>query len=64
MVLFSDNEQNTVKLPHNVHIKHLFMVKTKETSILKKQTPKNKISLELLHQRFGDMSTVEVIVRR
>ena len=50
MVLFSDNEQNTVTLPNSTHTqKHSFLVKTKKKSKSQKQIPKNKVSLELFY---------------
>ena len=55
-VLFSDNEQNMVTLPHILQKKHTFLVKTKENSIPQKN-PKKKVSLELLHQTLGHRLT-------
>ena len=56
MVLFSDNEQNTVTLPHIAQRKHIFLVKTNEKSRSQNQIPKIKVSLELLHQILGHRS--------
>ena len=50
-VLFSDNEQNAVILPHSAQRKHAFLVKMKKKSKSQNQIPKKKVSLELLHQR-------------
>ena len=53
MVFFSDNEQNAVKSPHSAQQKNTFLVKTKENSKSQNQIPKEKVSLELFHQRLG-----------
>ena len=44
-------------LLHISQRKHAFWSKTKEKSKPQKQIPKNKVSLELLHQRLGHRST-------
>ena len=56
-VLFSNNEQNAVTLPHSAQQKHDFLVKMKGKSKSKKQNSKNKVSLELLNQILGHRST-------
>ena len=38
-IFFSDNDQNAVTLPQSTHIKHAFLVKTKEKSKSQKQIP-------------------------
>ena len=44
-------------LPHSAQRKRAFLVKTKEKSKSQKQITKNKVPLELLHQRLGHIST-------
>ena len=56
-VLLSDTKYNVVILPHSAQRKHGFLVKTKEKSKSQKQIPKKKVSLELLHQIIGHIST-------
>ena len=48
-VLFSDNEQNELILPHSAQRKYDFLVKNERSVKIKKQIPKNTVSLELLH---------------
>ena len=60
-ILFSDNEQNAVTLAHSAQRKHAFLVETKQKSKSQKQIPKKKVSLELLHQRLGYISTRSLI---
>ena len=57
MVFFSDNEQNTVTLPHRIQRKHVFLVKMRKNSKSQKYIPQKKVSLESLHQRLGQRST-------
>ena len=56
-VLFSDNEQNAVTLPHREQQKHSLLVKTEGKSKSQEQIPKKKLSLELLHQILVHSST-------
>ena len=56
-VFFSDNKQNRLKLPHSAQRKNVFLVKLKEKPKSQKQIPKKLVSLELLHQRLGQVST-------
>ena len=56
-VLFVGNEQNAVTLLHSTQRKYEFLVKTKEKPKSQNQITKNKVSLELLHQRLGHRST-------
>ena len=59
-VFFSDNKQNAVTLPHSVQRKRTFLVKTKEKSKLKNQTPRKKISRWLFYHRLGHRSTISL----
>ena len=56
-VLFIDNEQNAVTLMQSTQRKYEFLVKTKKKPKSQDQITKNKVSLELLHQRLGHRST-------
>ena len=49
--------KNKVTLSHIAQSKHALLVKTKEKSQSKKVAPKNKVALEILHQRLGYRST-------
>ena len=57
MIFISINKQNLVTLPHRVQRKHKTLLKTKEKSKSKKEIPKKKVTLELLHQILGHRST-------
>ena len=54
-VYFGAKEDNAVTLPHSALSKHAFSGKKMEKS--KKNPARNKIALELLHQRLGHIST-------
>ena len=54
-VYFGANEDNAVNLAHSAVRKHAFMVKSMESS--KKNPARNKIALELMHQRLWHRST-------
>ena len=56
-VYFGAKENNAVTLPHNAKRKHAFLGKIKEKSKKNKLPARNKIALELLHQRVGHRST-------
>ena len=56
-VLFIDNEHNAVTLLQSTQRKYEFLVKTKENRKSQNQITKNKVSLELLHQRLGNRFT-------
>ena len=56
-VYFGQKEKNTVTLPHSAQRKHAFLGKIKEMSKKRKLPARNKITLELLHQRLGHRST-------
>ena len=49
--------KNLITLPHSAQRKHEFLVEIKEMSKTNKLPSRNKISLELLHQRLGHRST-------
>ena len=63
MVFFCDNEQNGVTLPHSSQRKHEFLVKMKGKSKSKKQIPKKKFYLELLHHKLGHRYTRSLLNR-
>ena len=48
-------------LPHSAQRKHTFLGEIKEMSKTKKLPSKNKIALELLHQRLGNRSTISFL---
>ena len=54
---FGAKDKNAVTLPHNSQRKHAFLGEIKEMSKTKKSQSRNKIALELLHQRLGHRST-------
>ena len=56
-VYFGAKENNAVTLPHSAQRKHAFLGKIKEISKKNKLPSRNKITLELLHQRLGHRST-------
>ena len=58
-VYFVAKEDNAVTLLHSAVRKHDFMGKSMEIS--KKNPKRNKISLELMHQRLGHRSTRSLI---
>ena len=54
---FGVDNINAVTLPHIAQRKHAFIVKIKDMSKKNKLPARNKISLELLHQRLGHRPT-------
>ena len=60
---FGEKDNNTVTLPHSSQRKHTFYWKIKEMSKTKKLPSRNKISLEILHQRLGHRSTISFLAR-
>ena len=58
-VYFRAKEDNAVTLSHSAVRKHAFIGKSMESS--KKNPKRNKIALELMHQRLGHRSTRELI---
>ena len=58
-VYFGAKEDNAVTLPQSTLIKHAFSGKIMEKS--KKNPARNKIALELLHQRLGNRYTISLI---
>ena len=62
-VYFGAKENNSVTLPHSAQRKHAFLGKNKEISKKKKLPARNKIALELLHQRLGYRSTRSLLAR-
>ena len=56
-VYFGAKDNNAVTLPHIAHRKHAFTGKTQVVSKKNKYPARNKIALELLHQRLGHRST-------
>ena len=58
-VYLGAKEDNAVTLPHSAVRKHAFSGKNTEKS--KKNTERNKIALELLHQRLGHRYTRSLI---
>ena len=56
-VNFGENEKNSVILQHSAQSKHTFLGEIKEMSKTEKLPSKQKIALELLHQRLGHIST-------
>ena len=56
-VYFGAKENNAVTLPHSAQRKHAFTGKIKNMSKKNKFPARNKIALELLHQRLGHRST-------
>ena len=62
-VYFGAKGDNEVTLPHSAQMKHVFLGKIKEMSKKKKVPEKEKIALELLHQRLGHRSTKKFLAR-
>ena len=60
-VYFGAKENNAVTLPHVAQRKHAFLGKIKEMSKKNKLPARNKIALELLHQRLGHRSTRSLV---
>ena len=58
-VYFGAKEDNSVTLPHSALRKHAFTGKIQDVS--KKKPARNKIDLELLHQRLGHRSTRQLV---
>ena len=56
-VYFGADKRNAVTLPHIAQRKHAFTGKIKNMSKKNKFPARNKIALELLHQRLGHRST-------
>ena len=56
-VYFKYKEKNAVTLPHSTQQRNEFWGKIKKMSKTKKLAPREKITLELLHQRFGHKYT-------
>ena len=52
---------NAVTLPHSAQRKHAFSGEIKEISKTKKLPARNKIALEILHQRLGHRSTISLL---
>ena len=59
----SDNKHNEVTSQHSAQRKHAFMVKTKEKSKSTEKISKKTVSLEILYQRLGHISTESVQAR-
>ena len=59
-VLWS-REENAVTLPHSAHKKHAFLGGIKEMSKTKKLPSREKIDLELLHQKLGHKFTISLL---
>ena len=57
-VYFGEEEKNVATLPHSAQRKHAFLGKFMEKSKKNKLPARKKISLELLHQRLGHISTI------
>ena len=47
--------------PHRAQRKHAFLVKMKENPKSQNKIPKKRVSLELLHQRLGQISTRSIV---
>ena len=62
MVYFRAEENNAVTSPHSAQRKHAFLEKIMENSKKNKSPARNKIALELLHQRLGHISTRSLLV--
>ena len=56
-VYFGAKEKNAVTLPYSEQRKHTFLGEIKEMSKTKKLISRNKVALELLHQRLGHRTT-------
>ena len=56
-VYFGAERKNAITLPHSAQRKHAFTGKNKDVSKKNKYPARNKIALELLHQRLGHRST-------
>ena len=56
-VYLGAKENNSVTVPHSAQRKHVFLGKIKNMSEKNKLPARKKISLELLHQRLGNIST-------
>ena len=56
-VYFGAEKKNAVTLPHSAQRKHAFIGKIKNMSKKNKFPARNKIALELLHQRLGHRYT-------
>ena len=54
-------EKNVVTSPHSEQRKHSFWGEIRETSKTKKLPARNKITLELLHQRLDHISTISLL---
>ena len=57
MVYFGADKRNAVTLPHSAQRKHAFTGTINNMSKKNKLPARNKIALELLHQRLGHRST-------
>ena len=53
---FGEDKRNAVTVPHSAQRKHDFTGKIKKMSKKNKFPARNKIALELLHQRLGHRS--------
>ena len=60
-VYFGNKEKNAVTLPHSPQQKHAFLGKIQQMSKSQKLAPRKKITLELLHQRLGQRSTISLM---
>ena len=58
---FRAKEKNSGTLPHSAQRKHAFLGKTEEMSRKNKSAAKEKIALELLHQKLGHRSTISLL---
>ena len=56
-VYLGSKEKKSVTLPQSAQRKHAFLGEIKEMSKTKKLPSRNKITLELLHQRLGHRYT-------
>ena len=61
MVYFGAKEKNAVTLPHRAQSKHAFIGKLMEKSKKYKLPAREKIALELLHQRLRHRSTISLL---
>ena len=58
---FVSKEKNAVTLQHSAKRKYSFLMKIKDMSKTKRLPSRKKISLELLHQRLGNRSTISLL---
>ena len=60
-VYFGADKRNSLTLPHSAQRKHAFTGKIKNMQKKNKFPARNKITLELLHQRLGHRSTSSLL---